>query len=252
MNEISKNVERRCLDIVQKIKHYDILQDTIIETERPDFLIGTVGLEHFLIDVITNDGSISRKQYNSINNKIEYYSNNPNVLDEDIRTEKASNYVQDIINEQIVGVSSFDYQVFIENFERVYKKHYNNISVYRGKCEMLGFLIEMSYIQPIGSHGYIIEDNGKKRNQVLKTIPITKDMIKCFKYVQNVDFIIICAVPVNCKSDYSECQAIMIDMNNIEKSIRQQGMIICDKFDFPLKFKNKDVVKLHTEHTMNK
>ena len=48
---------------------------------------------------------------------------------------------------------------------------------------------------------------------------------------------------------YSECQIIKIDMNNIEQSIQHQGMIICDEFDFSLKFENKDVVCLKTEYT---
>lgn len=249
MNDVSKNVERKCLDIVQHIKHYNILQGNVIEDERPDFIIETVGIEHFLVDVITNNGSINRKQSNSIQDKIVDYKNHPNKFDKDIASNESSNYVQDIINEQIYGISNFNYQVFAENFKRIFDNHYKNIPVYRKKCDKLGFLIEIPYIKPIGAHGYIITDNNKKRNQVLKTIPITKDMIKCFKYIGNVDFIIICAIPINFKGDYSQCQVIMIDMNNVEQSIRKQGMIICDEFDFSQKFTNKDVVHLITEHT---
>lgn len=246
MNDISKNVERRCLDIVQHIKHYDFLQGEVIEDERPDFIIDSVGLEHFLVDVITNDCSINRKQSASNQKMIEYYKTNPNKLDEDIASDKALGYAQEIINEQINGISNFDYKVFVNNFQRVFNKHYKNISIYRQKCDTLGFLIEIPYIKPIGSHGYIIINKGKKRNQVVKTIPITRDIISCFKYKDNVDFVILCIVPINFKNDYSKCQIIKIDMNNIEQSIRQQGMIICDAFDFSLKFTNKDVVRLKT------
>lgn len=112
MNDISKNVERRCLDIVRHIKHYDFLQGKVIEDERPDFIIDSVGLEHFLIDVITDDCSINRKQSTSIQKKIDYYKIYPNKLDEDIVSDKVSKYVQDIINEQIGGISSFNYKVF--------------------------------------------------------------------------------------------------------------------------------------------
>lgn len=248
MNDISKNVERRCLDIVRHIKHYDFLQGEVIEDERPDFIIDSVGLEHFLIDVITNDCSINRKQFTSIQKKIDYYKIHPNKLDEDIAFDKASKYVQDIINEQIGGISSFNYKVFADNFQRVFDKHYKNIPIYRRKCNTLGFLIEIPYIKPIGSHGYIITDKGEKRNQVVKTIPITKDMIRCFKYTDNVDFIILCIIPVNFKSDYSECQIIKIDMDGVEQDIRKHGMIICDEFDFSIKFANKDIIHLKTEH----
>ena len=249
MNDVSKNVERRCLDIVQHIKHYDFLQDKIIEDERPDFLIGSVGLEHFLIDVITNDCSINRKQTTSVQNKVAYYNENPDKLNEDIKNEQASGYVQDIVNEQICGISDFNYKVFSENFQRVFDKHCKNIPIYRQKCNTLGFLIEIPYIKPIGYHGYIIIDKGERRNQVVKTIPVTRDMIKCFNYIKNVDFIILCIVPINFANNYSECQIIKIDMNNIEQSIQHQGMIICDEFDFSLKFENKDVVCLKTEYT---
>ena len=249
MNETSKNVECRCLNIVRSIKNYDFLQGNIIEEERPDFLIGSIGLEHFLIDVITNDCSINRKQSTSIQKKIDYYKTYPNKLDEDIASDKASKYVQEIINEQIGGISNFSYKVFANNFQRVFDKHYKNIPIYRQKCNTLGFLIEIPYIKPIGSHGYIITDKGKKRNQVVKTIPITRDMIRCFKYINNVDFIILCIIPINFKNNYSECQIIKIDTNNVEQDIRKHGMIICDEFDFSLKFTNKDVVHLKTEHT---
>lgn len=249
MNNISKNVERRCLDIVRHIKHYDFLQGEIIEDERPDFIIGSVGIEHFLIDVITNDCSINRKQSTSIKKKINYYKMYPNKLDEDIASDKATKYIQDIINEQIGGISSFDYKTFADNFQRVFDKHYKNIPTYKTKCNTLGFLIEIPYIKPIGPYGYIITNKGKKRTQVVKTIPITRDMIKCFKYIDNVDFIILCMIPINYKNDYSECQIIKIDMDDVEQDIRKQGMIICDEFDFPLKFSNKDVVHLKTEHT---
>lgn len=249
MNDVSKNVERRCLDIVQHIKHYDFLQGKVIEDERPDFIIDSVGLEHFLIDVITNDCSINRKQSTSIQKKIDYYKTYPNKLNEDIASNKAPKYIQDIINEQIGGISNFDYKIFADNFQRVFYKHYKNIPIYRSKCNTLGFLIEIPYIKPIGSYGYIITDKGKKRNQVVKTMPITRDMIKCFKYINNVDFIILCIIPINFKNDYSECQIIKIDMDDVEKDIRKHGMIICDEFDFSLKFANKDVVCLKTRHT---
>lgn len=248
MNEVSKNVERRCFDIVRNIKNYDFLQGNIIEDERPDFLIGSVGLEHFLVDVITNNCSVSRKQSTSIQKKIAHYKTNPDKLDEDIASNKALEYIQGVINEQIDGISNFDYRAFINNFQRVFNKHYKNISIYRQKCDTLGFLIEIPYVRP-GRLGYIITDRGKKRNQAVKTIPITRGMMNCFQYADNVDFIIICAIPINFNGDRSKCQIIKIDMSDIEQSIRKQGMVICNEFDFPQKFANKNVVCLNIEDT---
>ena len=92
-------------------------------------------------------------------------------------------------------------------------------------------------------------DNDTKRKQRLKTIPITKDMIKCFQYANNIDFIVLCIIPINFKEDYSECQVVKVDMKNIEKSIRQQGMIICDKFDYSQGNICKPVPKITIEST---
>lgn len=72
-------------------------------------------------------------------------------------------------------------------------------------------------------------------------------MIKCFKYIGNVDFIIICMEELAFEENipnYKHNCIFKIDMKNVEKSIREQNIIICDKFDYPNKFKNKDVFHL--------
>ena len=253
---IKKVMEQRCLAVVRKLKHYPELDGNYDDSERPDFVFGTVGLEHFLTDELQYKKkkdlhSVTRTHLNSIVNRVQYYKENPEKLDEDIANDSAVQYIENITNEQIYAMSKFKYQEFADNFERVYKQHYDNLFEYRKKCKQVGFLIEIPYIKPLGCHGYIITNNGKKYNQCVKTIPFTRDMIRCLKWNNNADFVIFCMMPVDFHSsseDYKNCQVIRVDMMNVDKSIRQQGIIICDEFDFPVKFDNKDVVKLNAEH----
>lgn len=255
-----RELEERCLGVVKRLKKYPELQGESPISERPDFIFGCVGLEHFLTDELQYKKkgdlhSITRTQSNSIADKVQYYQEHPEQLDEDVANDTAGQYVEDIINEQISGMSKFQYREFAKNFERVYKQHYDNLSEYRKKCDAIGFLIEIPYMKPVGHHGYIITNNGRKYNQCVKTIPFTRDIIKCLKWKNNADFVIFCMIPVNFHNspdDYRNSQVIRVDMQNIESSIRQQGIIICDEFDFSVKFTNKDVIKLNVEHNERK
>ncbi len=250
-----KELEKQCLAVVRKLKHYPELDGEYNDSERPDFIFATVGLEHFLTDILQYKKkkdlhSVTRTHSNSIANKVQYYKDNPEKLDDDIANESAGQYVEKIVNEQIYAMSRFKYQEFADNFRRVYKQHYDNLPVYRNKCKQIGFLIEIPYLKPVGPHGYIVTNNGKIYNQCVKTIPFTRDMIECLKWDNNADFVIFCMMPVNfhnAPEDYKHSQVIRVDMKNIENSIRKQGITICDKFDFSIKFTNKDVVKINTE-----
>lgn len=126
----------------------------------------------------------------------------------------------------------------------MYQKHFSKIREYKKKCGKIGFLIEIRYINP-GKNGYVIEDKKGKRHQCLRTIPITYDMIDCFNQKDNVDFIILCIFPISGINMNKEIQIIKVDMTDVENSIRQQGMIICNSFDFSRKFTNNEPIKLN-------
>lgn len=259
MNLKSKSDERCCLNIVKELKPYPELTGTILEQERPDFIIrnndiGCTGIEHFLIDVITDpiiiekknkvsqkNDSIVRKTTTEIEKQVNNYKNKDN-LEEDISNGKAATFVEDIINRTLKGVGQFSYEDFIKNFMRIYNKHYKNVSTYREKCQTLGFLIEIRYFNP-SHNGYLISNKNKTYLQRTKTIPVTRDMITCFHESKNIDFIILCMVPINYSENLKDCQVIRIDMDNIENSLRQQHIIICDKFDY-YKFQNLNTIKI--------
>ena len=84
----NKNTEQNCLDIVKKCSAIgdfaksvkQLLMADCSQEERPDFLFddGSVGVEHFLTDVIfgvknKNAQSIERKNSGNIVKKIDYY-----------------------------------------------------------------------------------------------------------------------------------------------------------------------------------
>lgn len=85
-----KNVEKFCLDIVIKSKKFPELNGKIEQSERPDFIIGDIGIEHFLIDVITNNGkSINRMNNSKIKKATTFYNENRLELDKDIKNGEA-------------------------------------------------------------------------------------------------------------------------------------------------------------------
>mgnify|MGYP005762686493 CR=1 FL=1 len=255
-----KNEERECLDQVLQLKKIPFLYGEIIETERPDFIIGSVGLEHFMIEVCQNyemsKGELSKTPVGSIVQEqraqhakyIEHFKNYPDELQSFIDSGKAIKYIEKNINKTINTVSDFSYLDFIVNFNRVFSKHVKHINEYYKRCKTLGFLIEIPYNRPYGVHNYIIFDNGKGRNQNVQSIPFTRDMIQIMSRAR-VNYIILYMreayyTPRNKK----HCQVIFLDMSqDIEKQLRQQHIVICDFFCYSLTFSNRDVVKFKME-----
>lgn len=247
---MSKCDEERCLRIVQKLKKYSDLQGDYVHCERPDFLIGDVGVEHFLVDVVVQHRdkddslhSIHRMETGQIERKVDFYKSHPDVLEQDVYNDKAVGLINDWVCNRISGVNEFDYQRFIGNFSRVWDNHYESVLCYREKCKKLGFLIEIRYLENVQE--YVI-DGDKKRRQRVKGIPITRDMIRVFDAAKDVDFVILCMAPFkNDDNDtkFRNCHVIRVDMDDVESSLRKQGVFICNTFDFVRK--NIDLSRFH-------
>lgn len=249
---MSKNKELECIKIINKKK---IFNENIVfkENERPDFVSEdkTIGIEHFLVDVLEpskKKGSLSRKRDNSIESKIEAYKNAPDeVLDNDIKNGVAPNFISEKINKTLNGIRDFDYEKFKNNFIRIYKEHYKNINDYKEKADKIFFLIEIRYPNPIVNRfGYIIKNNGNKRHQAIKGIPLPKEIINIFKDSDKLDGIILCFVPYEYVSNkigkYKIIKIENKDFNNFEKI---KGIVACDKFDYYFKFKNDNPIVLN-------
>lgn len=256
----NKNTEQNCLDIVKKCSAIgdfakSVKQLLITEpdpkSERPDFLFdgGLVGVEHFLTDVIfgvkhKNAQSIERKNSSNITKKIDYYHKNPKKLEADIDNGKAPKFLEDIINSEINGVSNFTYIKFISNFMKVYNEHYANCGVYRSKCKKLGFLIELPYPH---TKCYIVSKNGNTRRQSILTLPITTDILEHIRNNSDLDFVIICFRPIHSSGKMKECKTVYINPKDVYSSMKEQVIDVYDTFDYPIKFPQKDYVKLNVE-----
>jgi len=258
-----KHVEENCLDYVKKsvalgsfaksIKQ--MLVTEYVQEESPDFLFsnGKVGVEHLLADVIfgvkhRTAQSIERKNASDIRKKLAYYHEDQDRLDEDISNGKAPKFIEDIINSEIGGVSKFTYQAFISNFKRVFDEHYEKRGVYRSKCEKLGFLIELPYPHT-GNSCYIVSKNGQMRRQRVKPFPLTEDILRHIQKYSELDFVILCARPILASNNRKEVKVIYVDPQNVYGSVREQGVVVYDEFDYPIKFSNSNVVKLSVETT---
>lgn len=253
-----KSEERECLDKVQRLMKLPFLYGEIVETERPDFIIGSVGLEHFMIEVCQNYempkgelsekpiGSITREQKAETSKIINRLNGHQDKLQQFIDSGQATKYIEKCLNKTINAVSDFAYDDFIANFYRVFLKHTKHINEYYMQCATLGFLIEMPYIRPYGKHGYVIFDHGKERYQNVRSIPFTRDMIKIISKA-NIEYIILYIR--QCYAQKSKhCQVIFLDMSkDIEKQLRQQHIVICDSFCYALTYANRDVVKCKIE-----
>ena len=161
----NKSSERDCFDLFRNdnpkstlgISVKKLLVGDIIESEKPDFVIGDVGIEHFLVDQLftkkkSQAMSIERKNKSLIKSKVDNYCKHPQELDEDIDNGAAAKFVEDIVNSQVNATSTFSFNDFVDNFKRIFNNHYNNRFEYRERCSKLGFLIEIPY----GESHYII------------------------------------------------------------------------------------------------
>ena len=168
----NKSSERDCFDLFRNdnpkstlgISVKKLLVGDIIESEKPDFVIGDVGIEHFLVDQLftkkkSQAMSIERKNKSLIKSKVDNYCKHPQELDEDIDNGAAAKFVEDIVNSQVNATSTFSFNDFVDNFKRIFNNHYNNRFEYRERCSKLGFLIEIPY----GESHYIISQKNKYR-----------------------------------------------------------------------------------------
>lgn len=254
----SKSEERECFDQVIKLSKLPILKGNVIETERPDFIIGTTGLEHFMIEVCQNYemprgeisktpvGSLTRKQTLQHSRYVARFQGHPEELTDFVDSGNALIYLENCVNKTINTISDFKYEDFIDNFKRIFNKHSNNINEYYKTCRTLGFLIELPYLRPIGPHCYTISNAGSWRNQNVRSIPVTRDMIKILKSTK-INFLILYMRDVlSTSKDARHCQVVYLDMSqNVEQQLIRQHITICDKFGFSQTFSNRDVVKLN-------
>lgn len=270
-----KNDEQQCLNIVLNHQPFfsygkeiqKLLKSEIRQDEKPDFIINSInidsididlidlehdvkliGIEHFLTDVIfekknSKNMSIERESNKILSERRDYYRNHQNELYIDIKSGQALTYAEGLMNKNLNGINKFSYCEFIQNFKLVYLKHYYKRFVYKEKCDTLGFLIEIPYPQFINRNGYIIENNGHKHYQSIKTIPLPRELLEFISEHNDIDFVILCIRPLfECKKKFKKTQIIYINPKNC--NIANQNIVLCDSFDYPIKYIEENPIKL--------
>lgn len=109
-------------------------------------------------------------------------------------------------------------------------------------------MIEIPYIEPIIDGSYSICKNKKNQKMRINPMPISQDMIECFKQMKELDFIILCFVPLIYTGEKSKNKIVKIDMKDIEGSLRKEKIFICDSFNFYYKNTNEKSVVINIEN----
>ena len=242
INKNSKELESRCLSILAEISDFPEISYELIDSERPDFLSkeknyenkSKIGIEHFTVDLFSDEkGSKSRIQNSTISKKVEEYQNNPSLLNEDSKNGKSLKWIEDNFNYFMNMPNNFEYKQFKNNFKRVFYKHYNKIKDYKKECEKIGFLIEISYIEPLANTGFLVDKNSNGTQS--KIPPLTKDIIKCFKNKKDLDFVIILYVPylfTGNPEEYKKCKAIKFESRHTTRNVKEQNINLYTDFCF--------------------
>lgn len=254
----SKEPEVRCLDMILKNertqgdiaksiqKRIMSMKEKCQDSERPDFIFVSdntiLGLEHCLVDSCYNEqkGSFSRQKETDIQQTVDAYAKD-NDLD------KSAKNISQIVCNSFNATYRFDYNVFIKRFEEICLKHNqkcnegtekypsykNRLRSFKKSNSIVGCIVEIPVSD--NKNTYIITKSNRYYKQRIKNIPFTKDIIKIIRKMDGFDFVIICA--------YSKKFSAItyFDMKNIDDSIKQQNIKICDAFDYEGKIKVKDM-----------
>lgn len=215
-------------------KIHKMISGNIMETERPDFIIGDVGVEHFLVDLLFRHNekrgamSIERRSQTKIEKEYSCYGGDPEKIDEGIKSGKIPQAVEGLIKDRLYGVSKFQFDCFLKNFEKVFDNHYKNRNIYREQRETLGFLIEIPY----ECAPYVVWQKGSIKKLKINGVPIPKKMMNYIWEHDDLDFIILCARPFGAQNKIKRKDVSIIYIDVKKKKIYGNPLVFCDKFDY--------------------
>lgn len=256
-----KKNERNCLDKTINYIPYTtkgpkealkILDGTIVEGERPDFIIensyGCIGVEHFLVDTLIEGKNTSRTRAKQGESK---FLSNKYCDNLDGNEENAVKDVERIVQAEINAIQNFDYIKFMSEFKRISEEHIKNAEEYRknhnlDKCI---FLIELH----IAKNKILAFDFDSKCKSIKgRKFPFTIEMIAILKKIScYVDFIIISVMHDN----FTKCpyMVYVIDSKDFTKSLESQINEVFERFTYDWQtypFKTKAKLKLEKGKTI--
>ena len=222
--------------------------------ERPDIVIQddseVVGIEHCQVDVLfkikkKKAQSMIGKQNNQINELVEKYKDE-GLLEKDTSNGKALTSFLKLVKERFEHKNSFKYPDFIENFRRVCVEHNNNYSVYKenlngiaaGKNISLGCLVEIPYLK---ERAYRVSDANGTREQAIKGLPITGDMLLTIQNMSGFDFVILCMYCLEHPKKEKDIICYFFSPRAVVQGIKQQNIKpvysfeLLNPFGFPFK-----------------
>ncbi len=133
-----------------------------------------------------------------------------------------------LLNYRLNGASKFDFDQFLENFEKVFENHYKNRNIYREKCETLGFLIEIPYEYA----PYVVWQKGSIKMLKIKGLPIPKKMMNYIWEHDELDFVILCAHPLGMGNRIRRGDISILYIDVKKKKIYGHPLVVCDKFGY--------------------
>ena len=257
-----KNKELECLEKVLNCKTVkgqfarDIREALIQKKEyidrsgeRPDIIIQddseVIGIEHCQVDVLfkvkkKKAQSMIGKQNNQINELIEKYKDEE-LLEKDISNGTALTSVLELVEERVDHINSFNYSDFIRNFKRVCGEHNSNCEVYRerlnaiaaGKNITLACLVEIPYSKETV---YRVTDAKGTRDQAIRGLPITKDMLLAIQNMKGFDFVILCMYCLNNPKKEKDIICYFFSPRAVAQGIKQQNVKPVFSFELPPSF----------------
>lgn len=257
-----KNKELECLEKVLNCKTVkgqfarDIREALIQKKEyidcsgeRPDIIIQddseVIGIEHCQVDVLfkmkkKKAQSMIGKQNNQINELIEKYKDEE-LLEKDISNGTALTSVLELVEERVDHKNLFNYSDFNRNFKRVCGEHNNNCEVYRerlnaiaaGKSITLACLVEIPYSKETV---YRITDAKGTRDQAIRGLPITEDMVLAIQNMTGFDFVILCMYCLNNPKKEKDIICYFFLPRAVGQGMKQQNIKPVFSFELPPSF----------------
>ena len=245
-----KNKELECLEKVMNCKNVKgqfarDIREVLLQKkeyidcsgERPDIIIQddseVIGIEHCQVDVLFRKKkkkaqSMVGKQNSQINELVEKYKDEE-LLEKDISNGTALTSALKLVEERFDYRNIFKYSDFIENFGRVCGEHNKNCSDYIGRLNAiaagknitLACLVEIPYLK---EKVYRITDAKGTRDQAIRGLPITKDMLLAIQNMKGFDFVILCMYCFNNPKKEKDIICYFFSPRAVGQGIKEQNI----------------------------
>lgn len=257
-----ESFENKCMDdfmtcsCMKETKRYIAKMRSLVMdgswSESPDFILRdnmvAYGIEHFVIDMYQCDNRSGSKVTNEEQQDI-YNINHSSLVNGLFNVEQACEDLQKHLQKQFEIISSFEYERYIEEVDRIFDKHARKINRYNSRMNEkyvqshLFFMIEMHHgLQALYSKYYPIRcirnDGAVINKSCVDMIPMTEDFVGILKrYVGKMDGVICMSYSFN----NVLTKMVYMDLSSVDKlydSLTKQKIDVYRRFDYKFPFGN--------------